>query len=109
MLKPALVSGSVGGEVSLECLVSIDSSLLAESEIFWTRDTRATHSTRTSSITVREQPEPVHSNMLLCCVFEPYCIYIFRTVEYIKNIKLFISTTFVKILISQIKLIFFYH
>jgi hypothetical protein len=46
-------SGTVGSEVVLECVVSVDSSLLQESEVFWTRDTRGTDSLRTALAIIR--------------------------------------------------------
>jgi hypothetical protein len=43
----------VGNEVVLECVVSVDTSLLQESEVFWTRDTRGTDSLRTALAIIR--------------------------------------------------------
>jgi hypothetical protein len=41
--------------VSLECEVSVDRSLLEESDMFWTRDTRGTDPARTSLLVIRNQ------------------------------------------------------
>jgi hypothetical protein len=39
--------------MGLECVVSVDTSLLQESEVFWTRDARGTDSLRTALAIIR--------------------------------------------------------
>ena len=46
--QPRRVVAALGGQVSLTCRVRVDPSLVAEAEVYWTKDGRGTLRERTT-------------------------------------------------------------